>query len=122
MSFGIGAVKKLAQPVRLAQTVAQTAAKAAMPVPALAVDRAAQAMMAKLTDGFERSSSISPATSSSAPAAPAKKKKKKKHGLFGKIGGFLKKALPMVKSIASMIPGLGAVVKPLELASSFLSH
>ncbi|MFL5318824.1 MAG: hypothetical protein ACJ790_04150 [Myxococcaceae bacterium] len=122
MSLGISAVRNvLPQPVRLATSVAGAAAKV-VPAP----DKVAQAMLSKLTDGFD-SKSIQSATSSSTSAAPtnstepAKKKKKKKHGLFHKLGGLLKKALPLVKNLAGMIPGLGQLIQPLEMAGSLIS-
>ncbi len=45
------------------------------------------------------------------------KKKKKKGGFFSKIGGFLKKALPIISTVAMFIPGL----QPLALAGRIAS-
>jgi hypothetical protein len=67
-------------------------------------------------------STSSPETVKPMPATEApKKKKKKKKGFFGKlfggigkalgkIGGFLKKALPIISTIAMFIPGIGTAV------------
>lgn len=60
-------------------------------------------------------------TAQPTPVTPAPKKKKKKKGFFGKlfggigkalkgIGGFLKKALPIISTIAMFIPGIGTAV------------
>jgi hypothetical protein len=80
----------------------------------------AGSVMTRMTDGFD-----APKTKSGPQTSTAKGKsaapKKKGGGLFGKIAGFLKKALPIISKIASFIPGLNAIAKPLELASSFLN-
>jgi hypothetical protein len=70
--------------------------------------------IAVLTDLSRRfagsgTNSTSPETVSPMPATPAPKKKKKK-GFFSKIGGFLKKALPVVSLLANFIPGVGPLV------------
>ena len=79
----------------------------------------AGSVMTRMTDGFDAPKTKSaPQASTAKGAAP---KKKSGGGLFGKIAGFLKKALPIISKIASFIPGLNVIAKPLELASSFLN-
>ncbi len=74
------------------------------------------------TNGTTPASSTAPNTATnSLPATPAPKKKKKKKGLFGKIfggigkalgkiGGILKKALPIISTIAMFVPGIGTAI------------
>lgn len=99
----------------LASAVSAAAPAAAKTVNAL--DVIGSVMKSRMQDGFDRpANAVTPATA----ATPAKKKKKKKGGLFGKIGGFLKKALGVVGKLGNLIPGLGAITKPLEIATSIL--
>jgi hypothetical protein len=73
--------------------------------------------LGRQTDGFDQPRQTAPTNTTTAP----KKKKKKKKGLFSKIGGFLKKALPIVSKIASFVPGLNAIAAPLNIASNIIS-
>jgi hypothetical protein len=74
------------------------------------------------TNGTNSTSPTAPNTATnSLPATSAPKKKKKKKGLFGKIfggigkalgkvGSFLKKALPIISTIAMFVPGIGTAI------------
>lgn len=81
----------------------------------------AATVSSRMTDGFDRPVQTKTAQTGTSKGKAAKKKKSG-GGLFGKIAGFLKKIMPIVSKIASFIPGLQAIVKPLEMASSFLNR
>src|SRR5437868_5723049 len=98
MSLQVNAVRPAAVPSP-ASVAAAPAARTTN-----AVDVIGSAMLSRMQDGFD-----GPSTKASTAPAAAPKKKKKKKGLFSKIGGFLKKALPMVSKIAGFIPGLSSI-------------
>jgi hypothetical protein len=87
-------------------------------------DKTAQ-ILEQLLNRFQQTngtnSTNSPETVKPMPVTPAPPKKKKKRGFFGKlfkgigdalgkVGGFLKKALPIISTIAMFVPGIGTAI------------